>query len=110
MNIKKFYLLNSLKDLYDIAEDGTVTNKKNGKILKYSTHKGQRFVSLYLTGKSYQYTERQLKDFLSGEYNKKNKCKICNCVTNNDWCNMCQLKLQNVKNIILKTREGKRLY
>jgi hypothetical protein len=110
MKIKKFYLLNDLKDLYDIAEDGTVTNKKNGKILKYSTHKGQTFVSLYLSGKNYQYTKKQLKDFLSGEYNKKGKCGICNSWCNNGRCNICQLKLKNVKDIILKTREGKRLY
>ena len=44
------------------------------------------------------------------KYNKKGKCGICNSWCNNGRCNICQLKLKNVKDIILKTREGKRLY
>jgi hypothetical protein len=104
MKEKKYYLLNDLKEKYNIAEDGTVTNKNAGKILKYSKHKGQEFVSLYINKKSYQYTKLQLQSFLSGEYNKKNRCKICDSWCSEEICNICCLKLKCAKELIIKVK------
>lgn len=104
--IKKFYLLNEMKNKYDILSDGTVINKKTGKQLKYYTWNNRKFVSLYYQSKYWQYTEQQIIDFVGGKYYKAKKCKICNLWTNNELCNFCQIKILNVRKEVLIKREA----
>ncbi len=105
---KKYIILNRLKKRYKIDSDGTVTNKRTGRILQYcKTNYRHKVISMWdiETKKNYHYTKMQLQSFLNGDYKKIYQCKICNCLTANNWCSNCEKKFQLIKKEIKKVKE-----
>jgi len=105
---KKYIILNRLKERYQIAPDGTVTNKRTGRVLQYvKTNYRYEIVCFWdiETKKNYHYTKMQLQSFLNGDYKKIHKCKICNCMTEDFWCIKCKMKMKNIRREINKRME-----
>lgn len=105
---KKYIILNRLKKRYRIDPDGTVTNKRTGRVLKYvKTNRRYEIVCFWdiETKKNYHYTKMQLQSFLAGDYNKKHQCGICNCLTEDFRCIKCKMRLKNIRMEINKKIE-----